>query len=297
MNTFASATLPVQPWHWPHLGLLAALPGAAVAAFVWHWPPTLALFGWLQLNVIVLALAERWRPFRTDWNPAGRHLRRDGSVWTLNLLVDGVVTAGINAMAIAWLPGSNDWPLLLQILVGLLAGEFGSYWLHRWSQRDGWFWRVHLLHHRPDRLNLANAVTAHPINAAYDKAARLLPLLWLGLSPEAMLSISLFTLTQVLVTHANVAGRIGLLNWFIGSAELHRLHHSTREQEAGNFGTALPLWDQVFGTYRAGAPPHAVGVFDPRAYPGEFELRRLLAWPFTSARRSSSGRWACCAWR
>ena len=146
----------------------------------------------------------------------------------------------------------------------------------------------------PDRLNLANAVTAHPFNAAYDKAARTLPLLALGLQPDAVLAVALFGLTQALVAHANVAGTIGGLDYVVGSARLHRLHHSTREAEAGNFGTTLPFWDQVFGTFRRGAAPTRVGVFDPAAYPGEFALMRLLAWPLRGARRWPRLRLRCC---
>jgi hypothetical protein len=60
---------------------------------------------------------------------------------------------------------------------------------------------------------------------------------------------------------------------------LHRPHHSTRAADAGNFGTALPFWDQLFGTYRRGRAPAAVGVFDPTHYPGEHDLAALLCWP------------------
>ena len=151
---------------------------------------------------------------------------------------------------------------------------------------------MHLLHHVPDRLNLANAITAHPLNAAYDKLARLAPLLVLGMSPDAMLVVALFGATQALVAHANVAGTIGWLDRVVGSAGLHRLHHSTDPAEAGNFGTALPLWDQVFGTYRRAAVPKRVGVFEPAEYPRELELARLLLWPFVQTRAAL--RFACC---
>lgn len=283
-------------WHWAHLGLLAMLPVVAMLSANLRWAPTTTLSAWLLLNIVVLAAAERWMPFRDDWRPSRRHLLRDAFAWVLNLATDSIVTIALTVVAIAWRPGENDWPLAWQIIVGLLTGEFGSYWLHRWSHREGWLWRVHMLHHRPDRLNLANSVLAHPVNAAYDKAARLLPLLLLGLTPDALLMIALFGLTQSLVTHANVAGSIGPLDRLIGSAELHRLHHSTQESQAGNFGTALPLWDQVFGTYRRGAAPSTVGVFDPDAYPGEFELGRLLWWPFAWVRRVGSRvmRFDCC---
>lgn len=278
--------------HWAHLGLLAALAPLLWLAGARDWSPAATLFAWLLANVVVLAIAERLAPFRAGWHPTARHLRRDGGVAAANVLVDAAVSAALTALAIALLPGDNRWPLVAQVALGLLAGELAGYWLHRLSHRDGWLWRVHLLHHVPDRLNLANAATAHPLNAALDKAARLLPPLGLGLQPDAMLAIALFGATQSLVAHANVAGGIGVLDRVLGSAQLHRMHHSAAPAEAGNFGTAISLWDLVFGTYRRGTPA-AVGVFSPSAYPGELDLARLLVWPLRLPawlRR----RWRCC---
>ena len=78
----------------------------------------------------------------------------------------------------------------------------------------------------------------------------------------------------------NVRGRIGWLNYLIGSVELHRLHHSNDPADAANFGTALPLWDQLFGSFRYRSPPREVGVYTPQSYPGEHQLWALLAWPW-----------------
>lgn len=265
--------------HWPHLLLLAALPvwlQASASA-----PDELRLLGWLAASFVVLGLGERLRPYRRDWQPRLPALKRDGSVLALNAVVDALATAALALLAIRAFAHANALPLWLQIVAGALLAELGSYTLHRWSHREGWLWRVHLLHHRPSQLNIANALTAHPINALYDKLARLLPLVLLGLSPDAIIAITAFGLLQSLATHANIAGTLGPLVYLIGSAELHRLHHSTREEEAGNFGTSLPLWDQLFGTYRRGPTPTQVGVFEPAKYPGEFRLGALLAWPFT----------------
>ena len=108
-----------------------------------------------------------------------------------------------------------------------------------------------------------------------------------------MLAIAMFGLTQTLAVHANIAGSLGPLDRWIGSAELHRLHHSTVPEDAGNFGTQLAIWDRVFGSYRRGRTPATVGVFAPGSYPGELQLRKLLLWPFGQA---TGLRWlpACC---
>lgn len=278
--------------HWPHLGLLAGLP-------LWWWwatthtlSPTTTLFVWLSISATVLALAEHWRPFRRDWRPSAAQLRRDGTVFAMNALADGGVTALLTTVAVAVNPGDSDWSLPLQIGAGLLVSEFGSYWMHRLSHGGNWWWRVHLLHHRPAQVNVANAVLAHPLNAIYDKLVRVAPLLLLGLDDAALIAVALFALTQSLAVHANVAGHLGPLDYIVGSAGLHRLHHSTREDDTGNFGTALPIWDQVFSTYRRGASPAEVGVFDPRHYPDELRLRELLLWPFACSRCIGFAR--CC---
>lgn len=267
-----------QAWHWPHLTLLAVLP-----PFAWltrEHDATLALFGWLVLNVTLLAGAERMRAFRDDWRPEGADLKRDAGAWSINALADAIAGVAIALLGARLSAGTLDGPVLLQIVVGAWLAELGSYALHRISHGDNWLWRVHLLHHRPHKLNLANALTAHPLNALYDKVARVLPLVLLGFDAHAIVAITLFQLTQSLVTHANVRGRIGWLNHLIGSAELHRLHHSDNPADAGNFGTALPLWDQVFGSFRYQSPPRQVGVYTPQAYPGEHQLLALLAWPW-----------------
>jgi sterol desaturase/sphingolipid hydroxylase (fatty acid hydroxylase superfamily) len=265
--------------HWPHLFLLAALP--VYFACLRGYQASLVLFAWLLFNALLLLLAERWRPWRADWHWRKVDGARDGGVFALNVIVDGVAAAAVATIAIALDLHRAALPLLIELPLALVIAEFGSYWMHRLSHRGGWLWRVHLLHHCPERLNAGNALTAHPLNAFYDKLARTLPLLALGFGDDVLLLATLFALTQSLVTHANIAGTIGPLNYLVGSAELHRLHHSTTEDDAGNFGTALPVWDQLFGTFRFGHAPDNVGVFDPSHYPGEHDVGALLRWPFT----------------
>jgi sterol desaturase/sphingolipid hydroxylase (fatty acid hydroxylase superfamily) len=267
--------------HWAHLALLG---GLLPWWFATHGAAdTTRLGGWLGIAFLVLLIAERRAPYRRDWTPTGTALQHDAAVLSLNLVADALAGGALAWLAMRMTPDSSPLPLAVQVFFAVALGELASYALHRASHAEGWLWRVHLLHHRPVRLNVANALTAHPINAIYEKLGRVLPAMLLGLSPDAILIASLFVLTQTLVAHANVAGSLGPLNWVLGTAELHRLHHSTQEAEAGNFGTAVPWWDLAFGTYRAPRPVREVGVFDPAAYPEEFELAKLLGWPFRVA--------------
>lgn len=249
------------------------------------WGDAASLFGWLVLALALLAVAERRQAQRAEWLPQRADLKRDAGAWSINTVVDAATGAVLLLLILPFAAAQSSWPLWLQILIGLPLAEFGSYWLHRISHGNTWLWRVHLLHHRPEKLNVANSLTAHPLNALYDKAARLLPLLLLGWQAPAILAIGLFQLTQALAVHANVAGSIGWLNWLLGSAELHRRHHSADPADAGNYGTSLPLWDQVFGTFKPPAEVQRVGVYEPDSYPNEHALVALLAWPFRRGKR------------
>jgi len=269
-----------------HLSLLLALAGwLGLSA---GWPDPLRLLPWLAAVVLMLALAERGRPLRSDWRPLARELKRDTQVFGLNLLSDLTVKA-VTTLLLASVAGDAlDAPLALQLAIGLPLAEFGPYWLHRRSHRGGWMWKSHLLHHRPHKLNVANALTSHPLNAGWDSLARSVPLLGLGFSGEAVLVLGSFALTQSLLAHANVSTRPSVLDWLIGTPDLHRIHHSTDPAQAGNFGTVIPLWDQVFGTWRRGRPPAQVGVYAPELYPTELQLGKLLALPFRRAPRHDS---------
>ena len=70
---------------------------------------------------------------------------------------------------------------------------------------------------------------------------------------------------------------------------MHRVHHSIeRDETNSNFGFNLPLWDRLFGTYRA--QPHAghagmtIGIEDFRDPRDCATLPGMLAIPFRRGR-------------
>lgn len=288
----------LREWHWVHLGLLATLPAYWFAQRSLALPALAGLLLWLAITIAVLLLAERVAPYRQDWHPDLPDLKRDAGLLSLNILADGVADAIVLGVAVVVALDTSRLPLFTQVVAGIFIAELGSYLLHRLSHRGGWLWRVHVVHHLPTAVNAANSFNAHPINALYNKIARVAPVVLLGFSAEAIFIVALFGLTQGMVVHANVRGRLGFLNWIVGSAELHRLHHSLDRDQAQNFGTTLPLWDQVFGTYRAPEAVQQVGVADGRAYPGSSDLWALLRFPL-GRRGDPAGRpWSrtrCCA--
>ena len=279
-----------RAWNWAHLSWLAALGPYVVAAqalglgafavLAVHLGLTLAWFGFIEW---------RW-PHRPAWMARAQTLQRDAGFFGANVVADAVGGLLVGAVALGWasLAGSSGLagrlPLWAAVPLAVLVAEFGAYWLHRAMHGGGWggwLWQVHAIHHCPSELNVANNFTTHPINVLLLKPAKFAPLAVLGFSAEAVLWTSLFMQLQSFATHANTRGTMGWLNYLIGTAELHRRHHGVKVEEALNFATALPLWDQVFGTfrYRATAEPVEVGVSTPHRYPKQTDIAALFCLP------------------
>ncbi|MFN7883742.1 MAG: sterol desaturase family protein, partial [bacterium] len=246
---------PELRWNWPHL---AALVGLLPFAW-WCGAATLEPGATLTLGTLLalgwLMFAERRWPARREWTPSPPELVRDGAFLGINAAADAAGALALTWLALYWadaMPGpAANWSPWIAVPLAVVLGELGPYALHRWAHRGGWAWRVHAVHHAPERVNASNNLTTHPINVLWNQLARTLPWIALGFDAQVIAWASLFIQVQSFAVHANIAGTVGPLSRWVGSAELHRWHHSVVQGEAMNFSTALPIWDQVFGTYKA----------------------------------------------
>jgi sterol desaturase/sphingolipid hydroxylase (fatty acid hydroxylase superfamily) len=254
-------------WNLAHLlGLTLLIPfGTLMLSF---WSTTTTTAAWLVFCLLGFAVAERLWPYRIDWHPTRRAIGTDGLLLLTASLVDGLLRL-FGLWVTQWAavqgysPGlASAWPLALAVPVAIVMGELGPYALHRLAHKHPWGWRWHQMHHGPMQVNVSNSVRVHPVNLTWNIASR--GLLWwgLGLTPETLAWTTLFMMLQSVAVHANVRGRIGFLAYLIGSAEAHRWHHSTLKKEALNFGTTVPLWDQLLGTWHkpTGLGPSTVGL-------------------------------------
>jgi len=242
--------------------------------------------------LIIGAVAERWLPYRRDWSrPRGDVTTDLASMALLFGMVDPLIkwaaplalTAALArtplADALAFFP--TQWPFVLQVLLATLVVEFGSYWAHRWHHERPALWWLHALHHGSERLYTLNNFRFHPLNYLINYLLGFVPLLLIGVPPAVMYGYFALTLPVLMLQHANLPLRHGWLNHVFSTNEVHRWHHSNRATEGdSNFGRALVLWDQLFGTYRnqAGAnDPAQVGLYAGSRYPARVSFGRQLA--------------------
>jgi sterol desaturase/sphingolipid hydroxylase (fatty acid hydroxylase superfamily) len=242
---------------------------------------------------LAFLLAE-WRyPARPQWSMSWRSFTRDlkymaagAIVVQAGKLIAGWWSIGAAAAATGMLA---QLPIALQLLVAVLAYELVQYWLHRISHEargplGRFLWRVHVVHHLPPGVYYMMHPVMHPLNLAMAIALGLIPAYVLGLDARAGFLFNVLVGLQASFSHFNAPGRAGPLNYLLTGTELHRLHHSEKLEEAGNFGVVTPVLDMVFGTYipaRTGLPER-LGVTEADAYPQSHEFWSCMRLPFRS---------------
>lgn len=216
----------------------------------------------LVASVLTLAAAwlfERWLPYRKEWSVNRGDLKADlTSAGVIIGLVDPLLKAAAPLAVVGLYASLNVAPIFadlaigLQIILVLLVVEFGKYWAHRLHHQSKPLWWLHAMHHSSERLYFLNGLRFHPLNYVLNFTVAVLPVMLLGVSPEALICYLAITQPIVLLQHANIDLQHGWLNSVFSTPEAHRWHHSTNANEANrNYGNALLIWDHVFGTFKA----------------------------------------------
>jgi sterol desaturase/sphingolipid hydroxylase (fatty acid hydroxylase superfamily) len=212
-----------------------------------------------MVGAALVTLLECRLPHRPAWHPDRATVASDLAYMTLvqMLLPPGVamlfVLALVEPLHAAGLVFDGlwpqAWPVWAQAVLMLLAADFLRYWLHRAAHRYPPLWRLHAVHHSPERLYWLNVGRFHPLEKALQMMFDTLPFMLLGVGPEVIALYFVFYAVNGFFQHCNIELRFGWLNWLVSSAELHRWHHARRPEESDhNFGNNLIVWDVLFGT-------------------------------------------------
>lgn len=210
---------------------------------------------------IVVALLERAFPYRPGWAPRPGDVRTDALHLVLSTSLSGAAFQASFALlflaAGRWLgdalgatPWPVTWPAPLRLGLALLLAELGHYAFHRLSHENALVWRIHAVHHSPERLYWLNATRFHPLDLFSLTTLQMLPLLVLGADERTLVMYLIFTGTYGQLQHCNVEMPAGLLHSIFATPEQHRWHHSPDPREGNtNYGAVLNVWDRLFGTF------------------------------------------------
>ncbi len=147
-------------------------------------------------------------------------------------------------------------PLWQRILGGLVIGEIGFYWGHRWTHEIPFLWRFHAIHHSAEHVYFLTSARAHPIDNVFIRLCGLIPAYILGVASPLTRTGSLVPVLIVLVAtmwgffiHSNVRWRLGPFERLLATPAFHHWHHTLREPLDRNYASMLPCMDKLFGTY------------------------------------------------
>ena len=247
----------------------------------------LQVFGPLKTLVLAAAIFipfERLAAARRDQPILRRGWATDLLTGVLNGLVLSVVSlavlAVIDSTAAAIAPSMREWiasrPLWAQVVVAVVAGDFGTYVMHRLVHTIPWLWRIHAVHHSAEELDWLIAFRFHPIDLLLMRVATLAPVVALNISPAAVAFFVAVGVWQAWLVHANVRISYGPLERAFVSPHFHHWHHSAdREAFDKNFAGIIAAWDFIFNTAHLPRARHPQRYGTTESVPAGY-LERLL---------------------
>ena len=212
------------------------------------------------VGALLITALEFIIPFRQSWRPAMAEVKND----LLYTVLVQIILPRVLSFAVAlillrtvhetgrgleglWI---HEWPIALQVVVMIIGAEFLRYWVHRLAHTWSPLWRLHAIHHSPDKLYWLNTGRFHPLEKSLQFLFDSLPFIVMGVSPDVLALYFVFYATNGFFQHSNINLKFGVLNYIISTAELHRWHHARDIKESGtNYGNNVIIWDLVFGSW------------------------------------------------
>lgn len=166
------------------------------------------------------------------------------------------------SVKLAWLPEASI--AIIFTLLLFVLDDFTRFLLHWASHRLPFLWRFHQIHHSAKVLTPITVYRIHPVESAL-YAMRLIFIQGVSIGIGvylfghklevidvlgANIFIFLFNIFGANLRHSHIWLSWGnrLENWFISPAQ-HQIHHSMDKSHYDkNFGSALAIWDRLFGS-------------------------------------------------
>ena len=145
------------------------------------------------------------------------------------------------------------WKILLDVVAILMVYDFIYYLTHRFLfHGQGYFRRVHALHHQAREPSYIDAHYVHPLETFIGVFlfVTTIPVmaLWLGPFHSVTVALAFLVFTQLnIINHCKIElpyFPFKTLSWITAR---HAVHHENMHK--GNFATITLLYDKLFGTY------------------------------------------------
>lgn len=147
---------------------------------------------------------------------------------------------------IPWRMELNWWTLFPCLLIY----DFCSYWAHRVSHFNRFFWATHVIHHSADNYNLTVSFRLSWVQ--HFKILFFLPVAFLGFHPVIFFIVNQISVLFQFWQHTEYIGKLPrIFEILFVTPSNHRVHHGSDEKYIDkNFAAIFIFWDKFFGTYQ-----------------------------------------------
>jgi len=173
-------------------------------------------------------------------------------------------------------------PLAIQIILGAVLIDFGTYWKHRFAHY--YLWSYHSVHHSAEQITWITALRLHPIENLAGIMLGSVLLYFFGFDGVGFIGALLVVHLMNYFTHINLDLKFPApLRYVLASPAFHRWHHAdVKSAYDKNFCGMFPFLDLAFGTYHHPEdlpPKYGLSAREQKAFP-ENSVFGWLTYPF-----------------
>lgn len=213
-------------------------------------------FGVIVFTSLIIITLEKFFPYTKNQKFLREGFFNDFVLYTfvqsfiLGIIISFLIESIDSQTNLSRLQLLRNWPLTTQFLFFFVIHDFYIYWFHRFQHANPLFWRIHEAHHSNKDIDWIAGSRSHPLEILIDQTIEFAPIVLLGAAPEIAVLKGTIDAIWGMYIHSNIDVKSGWLQFFINGPEMHRWHHSDRDDKAynKNFGTKLAVWDWIFDT-------------------------------------------------
>lgn len=147
-----------------------------------------------------------------------------------------------------WVP----WRMYLtawSIIPCYIILDFCSYWAHRISHVQRFWWATHVVHHSAEKYNLSVSFRLSWLQ--HLKIIFFLPVALLGFHPVVFFVVNQIAVLFQFWVHTEYIGRLHpAIEYIFATPSNHRVHHGSQQHYINkNFAATFIIWDRLFGTF------------------------------------------------
>lgn len=147
---------------------------------------------------------------------------------------------------IPWRMAFNWWTFLPCYIIFDLC----SYWAHRISHQQRFWWATHVVHHSGEHYNLTVSFRLSWVQ--HLKLIFFLPVALIGFHPVIFFVVNQIAVLFQFWVHTEYIPKLHpAIEYIFATPSNHRVHHGSQDKYINkNYGATFIVWDRIFGTYQ-----------------------------------------------